>query len=450
MFIKSVIKDISEAALAIVIAAASFLTANSADFIFQPNLIYLKPGDIEISNTQTSQAFYDELQGSPRVYLIDSDSDFELHLEFLVPMAANDKGRYSAYVYSVKNDGVTEQAAAIDGLLTDWTQYYEPFSREYYLQGPELNQQLSAGNYKIEVFSSDLNAEQKNTGKYVLVSGKDRAYSIANFLSLYWKLPILKSQFFGTAVWQLIFSSLMIAAVVAVGIFLVFLAVIWYFTGVIQTKIRQSKAKTILLTSGGMLMKSEISKLLQKPAYNITVAFIVTAGKTGEKTEYLKNDYFVMKEMGFNILEIDIEGKTEAQVRQLIEMRDIIFVEDGNAYLLLKAMRKCNFGKIMRELLKQGKVYLGVGSGSIVAGKTVKTALWLGQKNEDGIGNKGLELVPFDIFPHYTSEQDAIIKKHLPFRFQRKKIKFLTDKQAVLSQGGKAVVIGEGELVDIK
>ena len=64
--------------------------------------------------------------------------------------------------------------------------------------------------------------------------------------------------------------------------------------------------------------------------------------------------------MGFNVEEIDIEGKTEAEVMKLLELKDIIFVEGGNTFYLLKAMRECNFEKVIRKLLKEGKVYIGV------------------------------------------------------------------------------------------
>jgi len=418
----------------------AYFAANAGSFIFQPNLIYSKSGDIEISSPQTSQAFYDELLQSPRNYFISSDKNFELYFNILTPEIANSKGRYSANIFLVNSDESLQEIATVDGLGIEWVEYYEPFSREYYLKGPVFDQQLTAGKYKIEIHSAE------NTGKYVLAVGLERKMDINSILGLYWSLPVLKLKFFGTDIWQLFFTPLMIALVVFAGLILVLLAIINYFIGIVQIKIRQAEARTILLTSGGMLMKTEISKLLQKPAYDITVAFIVTAGKTGEKVEYLKNDYFAMKEMGFNVLEIDIEGKTEQQVRELIRLRDIIFIEDGNAFLLLKSMRKCNFAKIMQGLLKEGKVYLGVGSGSIVAGKTIRTASWLGQKNEVGLmGTKGLNLVNFDIFPHYSSEWDSVIKKKLPFKWQRKKVRIITDKQAVLSQGKNVILLDKDQ-----
>lgn len=439
-----IIESIKAALWGLIVYGLTLLTAGSANFIFQPNLVWQQTGDIVISNTDSSQAFYDELQGSPRSYTIDAGSGFDLYLNVLTPELVNGAARYSIAVYLQKDDGTEEQLSLLYGPTAEWKEYYESFSREYYMKGPELDKNFPAGKYRIEISSLD------NIGKYVLASGKTKTWEPMGLFSLYWKLPKLKMDFFKTSIWQLAFSPLMIAIVIVVGLILLLIAIINYIVGLIQLKIRQAQAKTILLTSGGMLMKSEISKLLQKPAYNITVAFIVTAGKTGEKVEYLKNDYMVMRDMGFNVLEIDIEGKTEKQVREMIQLRDIIFVEDGNAFMLLKAMRKCNFEKIMRELLKLGKVYLGVGSGSMVAGKSIRIAEWLGQENEVNLrGYKGLNLVPFEIFPHYTPEQDILIKKKVWFKWRRRKIKFLTDKQAVLSQGKSILTIGEGNKIEV-
>ena len=211
----------------------------------------------------------------------------------------------------------------------------------------------------------------------------------------------------------------------------------------------QATAKTILLTSAGMQMKDEIIKLLQKPAYDVTVAFISTASKPEQNLSYVKKDWDAMKEMGFNLEEIDIEGKNENQLLKLLSPKDIIFVEGGNTFYLLKAMRESNFEKVIRKLLKQGKVYIGVSAGSIVAGKTIETAGW---KNADrnivGLKNlKGLNLVPFNIFVHYQPEYAEIIKQEIKNPRKRRKLKILTDEQAILVQGKETMLIGKGEEV---
>ena len=155
-----------------------------------------------------------------------------------------------------------------------------------------------------------------------------------------------------------------------------------------------------------------------------------------------------MKEMGFNVEEIDIEGKNKNQLMKLFQNKDIIFVAGGNTFYLLKAIRKSGFEKAVKKLLKKGKVYIGASAGSIVAGKTIKTAEWYGDKNFVKLHNlKGMNLVPFDIFAHYAPEHAEIIKKKLPFKWQRRKLKILTDEQAILVQGRQRILIGQGEAI---
>lgn len=419
-----------------------FLGTASAALAHQPRIIYFQEGDVLVDNPELSQALYDELKGQPRNYFIESDKDFELYLNLLVPLPENRNGRYSAKVFL--ND---QEIAFIDGLNYDWREYYEEFGRDYYLKGPELTQNVLAGKYRIEVFSED------NQGKYILAVGKKEEFDAKSLLNVYWQLPLLKIQFFKTSPLQFFLTPFGIAGVAAVGGLLIVLAILYYLIGTIKSAIEHKKAKTLLLTSAGMQMKEEIVKLLQKPAYDITVAFITTAAKPQDNLDYVKRDWTIMREeMGFNVEEIDIEGKKEAEVMNLLKLKDIIFVEGGNTFYLLKAMRACNFKKIIKKLLKQGKVYIGVSAGSMVAGKTIKPAAWYGDKNIVGLRNlKGLNLVPFDIFVHYDRKPDAVevIRKKLPWKWQRKRLKILTDDQAILVQGREVMLIGKGERVVI-
>jgi peptidase E len=410
----------------------------------RPALIFLSEGDIQIENPEVSQAFYDELNGAPKNYYIDSDVSFNLYINLLVPEFSNKDGRYSANVFLITNES-EEQVFQLDGFSAKWDEFYEPFGRDYYLKGPELETTLSAGIYKIEVYSAD------NTGKYVLAVGKEENYDFQSLLNVYWQLPLLKIKFFQTSVWEFFLTPFGIAGVGVIGGILIFIAFLNYLIPVAIEKIKQKKAGAILLTSSGMNMKDEIIKLLQKPAYDITLAFITTAAKSEENIDYAKENYRIMKEMGFNIQEIDIDNKKESELMKILELKDIIFVEGGNTFYLLNSMRKCNFEKIAKKLIKKGKVYFGSSAGSIVAGKSIKTAGWFGDKNIAKLKNlKGLGLVPFNVFTHYSPEMEEKIKKKLPFKWQRRKFKFLTDEQAILVQNKNTILLGEGEEIIIK
>ncbi len=413
--------------------------------IHQLNLVYLQSGNIQISNPETSKAFYDELKGKPRDYFINSSQGFDLYLNIMVPEETNRDGRYSVNVFDEKENLIF----STDTLSSGWQEYYDSFSRDYYLKGPEFDKNLDSGKYKVEVSSKD------NLGKYVLIGGKKQSYEIKSLLNVYWQMPLLKVTFLKTSVLQFFLTLFGIAGIGAVGVFLIIIAILYFIFGSIGEYLKHRKAKTLLLTSNGMQMKEEIIKLLQKPAYDITVAFISTAAKPEENLDYLKKDWNVMRdELGFNVEEIDIEGKKEHEVMRLLELKDIIFVEGGNTFYLLKAMRGCNFEKIIKKLLKKGKVYIGASAGSIVAGKTIKTSDWKNPtKNFVKVRSlKGLNLVPFDVFCHYNlnpEEFTKIIKQHLPFKWQRRKLRILTDDQAILVQGKEVDLIGKGDKIII-
>lgn len=421
-------------------------------FAHQPRIIYGQSGEIQVQDPELSQAFYDELKGQPRDYIINSDTDFELYLNLLVPEIANRNGRYSAKVFSIeqnkskKSKQTEQQIAELSTSAFNWTEFYESFGRDYYLKGPELTKQVSAGEYRVEVYSKD------NQGKYVLAVGKTESFDIKSILNIYWQIPLLKISFFKTSVFQFFITPFGIAGIALIGFILIFIAFINYLIALIKRKIKERQAKTLLLTSGGMgPMKDEILQLLTKPAYDVTVAFITTAAKPIEDLEFLKRDWQIMKEeLRFNIEEIDIEGKTEQQVEKLLELKDIVFVEGGNAFYLMKAMRACNFEKIIKKLLRQGVVYIGVSAGSIVAGKTIKTAGWKdADRNIVGLKDlRGLNLVPFDIFVHYYPEWDNAIKEQITNPKKRaKELRILTDEQAILVQGKEVDLIGDGEAI---
>lgn len=418
-----------------------FLFPASAAFAHQPRIIYYNSGEVNISEPEISQAFYDELKGSPRHYFINSDKDFELYINLLTPEFSNPGARYSANIFLMEN-GAEKLVFFIEGSGAKWEEFYEEFGRDYYLKGPELTEQVKAGNYKIEVFSGD------NSGKYVLAVGKKEAFGIKSLLNVYWQLPLLKITFFKTSVMQFFLTPFGIGLIAVIGAILIIFALANYFSALIRDIIKHNQAKTLLLTSAGMEVKDEIIKLLQKPAYDVNVAFINVDGKSDQDDSLAHKDLWKMRDIGFNVEEIDVEEKSQGQLLALLEVKDIIFVEGRNAFHLMAVLKKCGFEKIMAKLLKQGKVYIGAEAGSIVAGQTLKTGEWAGQKDISGKKIKrGLSFVPFDVFVCYKPENAEIIKQKIPKPKKRKKLKILTDEQALLVQGKNVILLGKGEEV---
>lgn len=405
-----------------------------------PRIIYNNSGDVEVKDVETSQAFYDELGGNHRNYLISSNSDFNLYINLLVPQASNPNGRYSAKVFFV-NNGVDEEIAFIDG-QTDfkWVSFYEPFGRDYYLKGPEFEKKVSSGQYKIIVFSYE------NRGKYVLAIGKEEKFSIIETLNVYWQLPLLKLEFFKTSVFEFFLTPFGLVLLGILGFVLILFAC-GIFIAYINESIKQRRPQMLLLTSSGMRgTKEEILSIIPKPADKVRVANIITAGNLKEDKSYIEQETTLLKEVGFNVEDIDIVGKNEKELFELLSPFDIVYVQGGNTFYLLDQMRRTGFVKIIKKLLHKGIVYVGVSAGSIVAGKTIKTASWAGDENVVNLKDlKGLGLVKFDLLVHYNSERAEVINQKS--KREKKDIRIITDEQAIFVYGKKITLVGEGKAV---
>jgi len=207
--------------------------------------------------------------------------------------------------------------------------------------------------------------------------------------------------------------------------------------------------KTLLLTSAGMNVKEEILKILPKPANKIKLAHIITASKVEKNISYLEKDKQKMIDVGFQVEDIDIEGKNEGELRKLLSDKDIIYVQGGNTFYLLKFVEESGFDKIVKELVENGIIYIGVSAGSYIACPTIEMATWKQQdKSRFGLTDfTALNLVPFLVFVHYEPKYKSILKEAM--RNSKYPVRILTDKQAIVVRDGNIKVVGKGEEIKI-
>jgi len=207
--------------------------------------------------------------------------------------------------------------------------------------------------------------------------------------------------------------------------------------------------KTLLLTSAGMNVKEEILKILPKPANKIKLAHIITASKVEKDTSYLEKDKQKMIDVGFQVEDIDIEGKNEGELRKLLSDKDIIYVQGGNTFYLLKFVKESGFDKIVKELVENGIIYIGVSAGSYIACPTIEMAIWKHQdKNRVGLTDlTALNLVPFLLFVHFEPKYTAVLKEAIAN--SKYPVRILTDEQVILVKDKETKLVGKGEEVKI-
>lgn len=203
----------------------------------------------------------------------------------------------------------------------------------------------------------------------------------------------------------------------------------------------------LLLTSGGLtnrILKEEFLKLVNKPASEISVAFITTASKVEKNTSYMEEDINDLKAIGVNkISRVDISNPKEMWEDVLINS-DVIWIEGGNTFYLLLELRKAGLDKTLIEYLGD-KVFVGVSAGSIVVSPDVSIAgVEPGDPNDVGVVDfKGLGWVDFEVSPH-TIDSVPIENVEKYAADIKRRLYAYDDNSAVLVNDDSVEVIGGG------
>ncbi|MCK5510638.1 Type 1 glutamine amidotransferase-like domain-containing protein [Candidatus Parcubacteria bacterium] len=201
----------------------------------------------------------------------------------------------------------------------------------------------------------------------------------------------------------------------------------------------------ILASSGKFITNNNIDNFLPKKITDCKIAYISTASKKVHDDSYAISHQQKMSELNFSYTEIDIAALNENELKKTLDGYDIIFVEGGNTYYLLKAVRESGFKKIIKNLISQGVVYIGSSAGSYIACPSIIMSTF----NERGFNKFGItdftamNLVPFLIKAHYTPE----MKKKLYEKFNNLgyPLRILNDNQALLVKDGKVQLLGGGD-----
>jgi len=205
--------------------------------------------------------------------------------------------------------------------------------------------------------------------------------------------------------------------------------------------------KKLLLASDGGFLINEGYKLLGIATKDLNIGYVTTAKKGVTDWGYVNRHMQAMTAQGYAFEEIDIEGKTKRELSNFFDDKNVVQVEGGNTFYLLKAVKENNFGVILKELVDRGVWYVGTSAGAYLACPTIETSAW-GPDVKDRYGVKdftALNLVPFLLKVHYTDEMQKLVCRKakscsLPVRILR-------NGQGILVDGNTYRLVGEGEEV---
>lgn len=207
---------------------------------------------------------------------------------------------------------------------------------------------------------------------------------------------------------------------------------------------------TIVLASSGKYLTEGDWSFLPKPVMQMKIGYITTASKGVKDLSYLKRHKQRMGELSYDFEEMDIDGKNEKELKDMLKRTELIYVEGGNTFYLLKSVRESGFEKIAKELVEQGVVYVGSSAGAYIACPTIEMATWKHQDKYDHYGVTdftAMNLVPFLVSAHYVPEYAELLREKV--KQSRYPVKVLTDDQAVLIQNGHTRLIGKSDEIKL-
>jgi len=203
-----------------------------------------------------------------------------------------------------------------------------------------------------------------------------------------------------------------------------------------------------------IILASDLSFLL-KYGYDLTgiskpkmkIGYVMTASKGSRDTTFLEKVKSVMRENNISFEEIDIEGKSKDEILNFFKDKNIIHVEGGNTFYLLKAIRDSGFAEVLKELLSEEKIYIGTSAGAYIMCPTIEVANW----NETGRDRFGLtnfealNYVPFVLKVHYKDEAENLVKEKM--KTLKYPLRILRDGQGILVENGKYSFLGGDEVI---
>jgi len=206
----------------------------------------------------------------------------------------------------------------------------------------------------------------------------------------------------------------------------------------------------IILASNGSFLIKEGFNLISIPVDKIKIGYITTASKVSKDKSFLEIQKQAMTQAGYAYEEFDIEGKSKEEVLNFFVDKNVILIEGGNTFYLLRAIRETGFDKILKELLDKGLVYVGISAGAYVMCPNIEVASWRKNKEEDWFGLTDLTALgyaPFCLKVHYTNDmQESIKEKMKSLKFP---LRILRDGQGILGENGVFSFKGEGNEIKL-
>lgn len=203
-----------------------------------------------------------------------------------------------------------------------------------------------------------------------------------------------------------------------------------------------------------LILSSDVS-FLMKYGYDLTgipkdqmrIGYVTTAIKGARKKTFFDNVKKIIIDNGYKLNDIDIESKTKEEIIEFFQDKNIVHIEGGNTFYLLKVALDVGFLEILKEFINQGKIIIGMSAGAYIMCPTIEVADWdeTGKPRFDMTDFSSFGLVPFLLKVHYKDTQEEKIREKM--KSLKYPLRILRDGQGILVEDNNYNFIGDGEEV---
>jgi dipeptidase E len=162
----------------------------------------------------------------------------------------------------------------------------------------------------------------------------------------------------------------------------------------------------VFLTSNGFFtesIKNEFQTIISEKLPNPKAVIITTASPHKEANKYAIKAKNVFLTMGIKRVKfLDIEFEDVNQLKQY----NVVYINGGNPFNLLHHMKKSGADLILKELVKQNTVIVGVSAGAVILGPNIELVNhFTPEMNKVEMNDlTAIAITDKAIFPHYDRE----------------------------------------------
>lgn len=201
--------------------------------------------------------------------------------------------------------------------------------------------------------------------------------------------------------------------------------------------------KIFLTSIADRVLEKLLPSITENPS-GMKVAFIPTAGDLYSDKPWQERDRDKLKELGFQIEDVDLKVTQHQELKDALSKVDIIFVAGGNTLYLLEKSQQSGFLDITKDLIHSGTIYIGSSAGSLLAGPNIEIDKIYddGEFGKELASYEGLGLVDFIVLPHANREEyRPYIDKIKAEYGQKYSFVELADNQALVAIDGKKELV---------